>query len=58
MAKYFVDPPSGWLYGFPKVWDSTNDSPVDEWLIEQGYPEEGMVSYVRMWDAPEVKEWK
>lgn len=36
--KYYVDPPSGWKYGFPKVWDSEKDKPVEEWLVEQGYP--------------------
>lgn len=36
--KYYVDPPSGWKYGFPKVFDTEVDGVMREWLIEQGYP--------------------
>lgn len=42
----FVDPESGWLYGFPRAWDL--DKPFNEssrqekvaWLISKGYPEQ------------------
>lgn len=43
-----VDPPSGWRYGFPKVFDfkpsHTNlpgeeyDMELKEWFIDNGYP--------------------
>lgn len=58
MAKFWVDPPSGWQFGFPKVWDSERDNPVDEWLLEQGYKEDGMAPYVRMWplEVEDVRE--
>lgn len=36
---YWVDPPSGWRYGFPKLYDPEKDGPVTEWLIRNGYPE-------------------
>ena len=36
--KYYVDPPSGYKYGFPKVFDTEVDGVMREWLIEQGYP--------------------
>jgi len=35
----YIDPPSGWMYGFPKALpDDVED--VDAWLIENGYPAE------------------
>ena len=37
--KKWVDPPQGWLYGFPKVWDSEKDGDVYQWMIKNGYPE-------------------
>lgn len=33
----YVDPPSGWMYGFPKLWDGK--TPIKVWLVENGYPE-------------------
>lgn len=44
-----VDPSSGWMYGFPKI--KTCDTPVADWLIENGYPEDHkhMASYYRFW---------
>ena len=35
---YWVDPPSGWRYGFPRLYDPSKDGPVREWMIAQGYP--------------------
>ena len=40
MKRIMIDPPSGWLFGFPKeipqeVYDNP---PWTEWLIENGYP--------------------
>jgi len=51
---YWVDPPSGWLYDFPKKWDGVGD--LDEWIISQGYSKKlmkqhGKYFYVRMWEA-------
>lgn len=52
-----IDPPSGWLYGFPKpIPDDVKD--VKEWLIQQGYPKKliddfGEHFYCRYWDKPE-----
>jgi hypothetical protein len=54
--KMFVDPPSGWIYGFPKV------VPVDilkdeeqfkEWLIANGFPKKNVelaLKYSRYWE--------
>jgi calcineurin-like phosphoesterase family protein len=36
---YYVDPPSGWRYGFPQLYDPSQDGPMTEWMIKRGYPE-------------------
>jgi len=36
---YWVDPPSGWRYGFPRLYDPSKDGPVREWLVANGYPQ-------------------
>jgi hypothetical protein len=43
MKKYlWVDPPSGWMYGFPKGlpdgWERSDES-LAKFLRENGYPE-------------------
>jgi len=52
-----VDPPSGWLHGFPKVipkdvWGGT-EKEVTEWYIKEGYPQSlvdnGMLKHTRTW---------
>ncbi len=56
MAKRrLVDPPSGWKYGFPKVYDNPDNLPMEEWLVKNGYPEtefnkDGKVYYIRTWE--------
>jgi hypothetical protein len=37
---YWVDPPRGWRYGFPKLYDPQKDGPMLEWMIANGYPEQ------------------
>lgn len=54
--KVYIDPPAGWQYGFPKVYDPKRDGDVLKWLVEQGYPQEeidrlGESFYFRSWDA-------
>ena len=56
--KLWVDPPSGWRYGFPQIWDSTKDPDVDNWLESAGYPwtvreSYGQHFYMRMWEVAE-----
>ena len=36
---YWVDPPSGWLYGFPRLYDPATDGEMTAWMIAHGYPE-------------------
>ena len=52
----WVDPPSGWQYDFPKIWNGEGD--FNEWLVKNGYPkkiieEMGEHFYVRSWYAVE-----
>lgn len=32
-----VDPPEGWRWGFPKVFDVKPNETFKEWLIRRGY---------------------
>jgi hypothetical protein len=59
--KLWTDPPSGWKYGFPKVWDSELYPNFDSWLLREGYPWElkesfGQYFYVRQWEYKEENE--
>lgn len=54
MAKYWIDPPQGYLYGFPKVFDTEAGEEVGDWLRSNGYT--GEVTYVRMWPAASIDE--
>ena len=36
---YYVDPPSGHRYGFPRLYDPATDGNMTEWMIRNGYPE-------------------
>jgi hypothetical protein len=60
MSSLFIDPQSGWRYGFPQVWDF--DKPYNEssrqekeaWLILKGYPEQlAKQTYLRSWIDPD-----
>lgn len=51
--KKMIDPPSGWMFGFPKA--IPNDvTDVNKWLVENGYPQKmiddlGEYFFVREW---------
>ena len=37
IGKKMIDPPSGWMFGFPKeIPEDVTD--INAWLIENGYP--------------------
>lgn len=38
-GKFYVDPPSGWKYGFPRPYNFETDGPLKDFLIKNGYPE-------------------
>ena len=48
-TRVFVDPPSGWKYGFPKEAPSNlremESHDLNNWLIEKGYP----IDEVEIW---------
>jgi hypothetical protein len=53
MKVKMIDPPSGWMYGFPKEIPEHVDDTC-KWLIDNGYPEKlikdlGDNFYVRGW---------
>ena len=55
-CKYvWVDPPSGWKYGFPKLYDQSGGLEMSDWILKHGYPQAEMDScgdhwYVGMWE--------
>ena len=60
MNKIWVDPPEGWKYGFPAIYDPVNDGKMRDWIVRKGYPlltikEYGDSWAVRCWSAEEVK---
>lgn len=53
MRVKMIDPPKGWLYGFPKEIPDDVENIV-EWLPKNGYPEKlikdlGSNFWTRMW---------
>ena len=40
----YIDPPSGWMYGFPRrVDEKPEDMTFPEWFVSLGYPEDSAV---------------
>jgi hypothetical protein len=62
MKKIWIDPPSGWRWGFPKVYDRLTDGDdIHAWMVAQGYPQAeidrlGDSFYVRSWEAQDDHE--
>lgn len=55
-TKQWVDPPSGWRWGFPKLWDSQTDPDIKQWFLNSGLPEtelEFALNWSRYWSANE-----
>lgn len=53
MEKVWVDIPSGWHYGWPKVWDRDAQPDFAQWLKDMGCPKELFqlaLRYSRMWN--------
>ena len=59
--RRWVDPPSGWMYGFPKIHDTDFDNQnISEWLVENGYPQSEIDQlgtsgsmWIRLWEVEE-----
>ncbi len=53
----WYDPPSGWKYGFPKVYEpSSPDEPLDRTLVADGYPKRDAdfgAKHTRFWEDEE-----
>ena len=50
--EVYVDPPTGWAYGFPALWNRDEYPNVGDFLRSKGYPEENIefaVGMLRMW---------
>ena len=50
----YIDPPSGWKYGFPMAVPDPQPDDMMKWLLEQGYPQKeidvcGDHFYCRYW---------
>lgn len=55
MKLVWIDPPSGWRYGFPKLWNKDTVPNCVKFLIDNGYPHEivedlGDSFFVRCWE--------
>ena len=48
----WVDPPSGWMYGFPAIWDPSKET-LEELLDRHKYPQKWRGLGVRMWEVTE-----
>lgn len=58
----WVDPPEGWKYGFPAIYDPVNDGKMRDWIVRKGYPKQIIQEYgdqwmVRSWPAEEPKSF-
>jgi hypothetical protein len=62
MSKLWVDPPEGWKYGFPAIYDSETDGQMSEWIVNKGYPVQTIKEYgeqwhIRCWPAEEPEKY-
>lgn len=56
--KVWCDPPSGWKFGFPKIYDRNENPDFYKWIVEEGYPQSEIDKYdgqfyCRWWGAEE-----
>lgn len=55
-TNIYVDPPQGYMYGFPKIWDKEKYPDFKKWLIKEGYPKKTIKKYgdnfvCRFWES-------
>ena len=50
----WVDPPEGWKYGFPAIFDPVNDGKMRDWIVRKGYPLLTIKEYGESWA---VRTW-
>jgi hypothetical protein len=51
-GKFYVDPPSGWQYGFPAPYDQSKDGTIEKFLIAKGYPKKDV-----KWASENCRMW-
>lgn len=52
-GRVWVDPPSGWLYGFPKIYDPDCGFKIEHWLYREGLPKYLIdLNHCRFWEVP------
>lgn len=54
MVGWVVDPPSGWKYGFPRVFNPNPGEDLAQWFVRVGYPARDLelaLKYSRFWQA-------
>ena len=45
----WVDPPEGWKYGFPAIYDPNTDGQMSDWIVRKGYPLLTIKEYGESW---------
>lgn len=55
-----VDPPNGYIYGFPKLYSKEDHPNFYTWIVQEGYPQEEIDKYegqfyCRFWYPTESK---
>lgn len=57
--RYWVDIPSGWRYGWPKMWDQGTHPDFAQWLKESGCPpmlQNLAEQYSRIWPVEKAQQ--
>ena len=47
--KIWVDPPEGWKFGFPAIYDPEKDGQMSDWIVRKGYPLLTIKEYGESW---------
>jgi len=45
----WIDPPEGWKYGFPAIYDPDADGQLSDWIVRKGYPLQTIKEYGESW---------
>lgn len=56
MKITIYDPPSGWMYGFPRTYKPLEEETIEQTLVRDGYPKkeaEWAGKYCRFWESEE-----
>jgi len=49
LPMIWVDPPEGWRYGFPAIYDPEKDGQMSDWIVRKGYPLLTIKEYGESW---------